>query len=247
MYFISGLLNFQPWGLLLRALAIIHFIRRRPAGFWLWVILFIPFGSLIYIVVEIIPDLGLLRQSFDGFSRRKRMRQLEALVVDNPAVGNLEELGDLYLDEKDFPRAREAFNSAIAARGCSDDAFYRRGIASIETGDFATAVTDLEYITSIDRKYDLHRAIGLLAHSYANSGKPEKADACFQEATRASTLSETYLNYAAFLASQKRTGEAREWAQKVLQKKPTMPNYLRRRERPLFRKANALLKRLPEK
>jgi hypothetical protein len=247
MEFLSGFLNFQPWGLLLRALAIVHFIRRRPEGFWLWIILIIPFGSVIYIFVEVLPDLGLLRHSFNGFSRRKRIRRLEALALDNPAVGNLEELGDLYLDEKDYARAREAFNNAIAARGCSDDAFYRRGIASIEIGDFTTAVTDLEYITSVDRKYDLHRAIGLLAHAYANSGQPDKAEAAFQEATRASTLSETYLNYAMFLASQKRTAEAREWAQKILQKKPTMPNYLRRRERPLFRKASALLKKLPVK
>jgi hypothetical protein len=108
-------------------------------------------------------------------------------------------------------------------------------------------VTDLEYITSIDRKYDLHRAIGLLAHAYANSGQPEKAEACFEEATRASTLSETYLNYAEFLASQGRNKEAREWAEKILQKKTTMPNYLRRRERPLFRKAKALLKRVSQK
>ena len=247
MDFLSGLFSLGSWGLLLRAVAIIHFIKRRPDGYWLWVIILIPFGSIIYIVVEIIPDLGLLRHSFDGFTRRKRMHHLEALVVVNPAVGNLEELGDLYMDERNFPKARETFNKAIAARGCSDDAFYRRGIASLETGDVATAVTDLEYITAQDRKYDLHRAIGLLAHAYANSGQAEKAQACFEEATRASTLSETYLNYAAFLASQKRTSEAREWAQKVLQKKPTMPNYLRRRERPWFRKANALLKRLPVK
>jgi hypothetical protein len=247
MDFLGSLFHLQPWGLLLRALAIVHFIKRRPEGYWLWIILFIPFGAIIYIVVEIVPDLGLLRHSFEGFSRRKRMHRLEALVVDNPAVGNLEELGDLYLDQQDYPRARDTFNRAIADRGCSDDAFYRRAIACIETGDFTTAVTDLEYITSIDRKYDLHRAIGLLAYAYANTGQPEKAEKCFQEATRASTLSETYLNYATFLASQNRPAEAREWAQKILQKKTTMPNYLRRRERPLFRKANALLKRLAEK
>jgi hypothetical protein len=242
-----SLFYYQPWGLLLRVLAIIHFFRRRPEGYWFWIIIFIPFGSVIYIVVQVLPELGLLRHSFDGFSRRKRMRHLEALVTDNPAVGNLEELGDLYLDEKNYAKARDMFNTAIADRGCSDDAFYRRGIASIAIGDFTTAVTDLEYITSIDRKYDLHRAIGLLAHAYANSGQHENAEACFEEATRASTLSETYINYAEFLASQGRGKEAREWAEKVLRKKTTMPNYLRRRERPLFRKANALLKRVPQK
>jgi len=53
------------------------------------------------------------------------------------------------------------------------------------------------------------------------------------------------LNFASLLASEGRNAEAREWAQKVLEKKPTMPAYLRRRERPWFRSAHELLKRLP--
>jgi hypothetical protein len=58
-------------------------------------------------------------------------------------------------------------------------------------------------------------------------------------------MSETYYNYAAFLLSQGRNDEAREWTQKLLAKKPTMPGYLRRRERPWFRRANGLLKKIP--
>ncbi len=64
----------------------------------------------------------------------------------------------------------------------------------------------------------------------------------FQQATAISTLSETYYNYASFLAAQGRQSDARIWAQRILDKKPTMPAYLRRRERPWFRKAKALLK-----
>src|SRR5438445_110610 len=70
------------------------------------------------------------------------------------------------------------------------------------------------------------------------------ADVLFQQATAISTLSETYYNYASFLAAQNRNAEAKEWAQRILAKKPTMPGYLRRRERPWFRRANSLLKRL---
>ena len=62
--------------------------------------------------------------------------------------------------------------------------------------------------------------------------------------TKISTASETYYNYACFLASQQRNAEAREWAQRILAKKPTMPGYQRRRERPWFRRASALLLRL---
>jgi hypothetical protein len=66
------------------------------------------------------------------------------------------------------------------------------------------------------------------------------------DATHISTLSETYWNFATFLVTQNRKTEARDWAQRILQKKNNMPNYLRRRERPWFRKANALLKKLAE-
>jgi len=52
------------------------------------------------------------------------------------------------------------------------------------------------------------------------------------------------LNFAELLASEGKKAEAREWAQKVLDKKASMPGYLRRRERPWFRSANEILKRV---
>jgi len=235
-----------PWGLILQALAVIHFIRRRPDGYWLFVILFLgPLGALIYLVVEVIPDLGVLREAFEVFPRRKRIRALEAAILDNPSAGNLEELGDLCLDDGQFSRARECYDQAVASRGHSMDAYYRRGIVAVELGDFASAVTDLERVTSGDAAYDRHRATGLLAHACASCGQTARADALFRQVTEVSTLSEIYYNYAVFLASAGRPGEAREWARRVLAKKPTMPGYLKRRERAWFRKANKLLKRLP--
>ena len=235
-----------PWGLLLQAMAIIHFIRRRPDTIWLWIIIFFgPLGAAVYIFMEVVPDLGLLRQSFDSYGRRKRIAHLEAMVLQNPSAGNYEELADLYLDEKKFARARECYDKAITPAVGPAGPVYRRGVAEIHLGDYPAAIADLEQVTAREPKYDFHRAIALLAHAYANTGQPERAEALFTQATEVSTLSETYLNYAAFLVSQGRTAEAREWAERVLAKKPTMPRYLQRRERPWFRKAKALLKRLP--
>jgi len=234
------------WGLILQAIALVHFFQRRPESMWLWVILFFgPLGASVYIVVEVIPDLGLLRQSFDGFGRRKRIRLLEALVLQNPASGNFEELADLYLDEQQYARARECYDKAISGRTNHPDPFYRRAIAEIRLEDFPPAVRDLEWVTARDPKYDSYRAMALLAHAYGKVGQPGKAEALFTQATEFSTASETYFNYASFLAATGRPHDAREWAQRILAKKPTMPRYLRRVERPWFRKAAALIKALP--
>jgi hypothetical protein len=236
---------FSWWGILLRIVAIVHFIRRRPDFFWLWIILFHWVGALVYIVVEVIPDAGLLRTSVQVFPRRRRIHELERAILDNPSAGNYEELGLLYLDDRNFSRARACYDRAISSRTDSPDSFYRRGIAEIELADFAAAVPDLERVVAADPSYDFHRAEGLLAHSYTKIGQAEKADQLFRQATQISTSSETYYNYALFLQSQGRSAESREWARKILDKKPTMPGYLRRRERPWFRKAYALLARLP--
>ena len=227
-------------------MAIVHFIRRRPDTYWIWVILFLgPIGALIYLFAEAVPDIGLARQGFKMFPRRKRIGQLERLVLDNPSAGNYEELGDLLMDDGKLERARSAFDKAIAARSDTLDAFYRRGVCAILLGDAAAALPDLERVVRREPKYDFYRAAGLLARAYALTGEKAQAEALFREATGASTLSETYLNYADLLASEGRTAEARAWAQKVLDKKVNMPGYLKRRERPWFRSAGKLLKRLP--
>lgn len=235
---------FSWWAILLRVVAIVHFIRRRPDFFWLFVILFHWVGALVYIAVEVIPDAGLLRGSFQVFPRRRRIHELERAILDNPSAGNYEELGLLYLDDGDWARARACYDKAISARTDHADPFYRRGIAEIELGDFAAAVPDLERALTADPNYDFHRGKGLLAWAYAQTGRSEKANAMFREATRISTISETYYHYALFLESQGRSAEARAWAQKILDKKPTMPGYLQRRERGWFRKAHEVLGRV---
>ena len=115
---------FSWWGLMLQAVAIVHFIRRRPDMFWLWIILIGGWlGALVYIVSEMAPDAGLLKQSFKVFPRRRRIRELEAAVIDNPSAGNYEELGDLYSKKASTARSPECFNRAISSWIDSPDPF----------------------------------------------------------------------------------------------------------------------------
>ncbi|MGB7218207.1 MAG: tetratricopeptide repeat protein [Vicinamibacterales bacterium] len=237
---------FYPWGFVLQAAALFHFVRRRPDTYWLWIILIGGgLGALVYMAAEVVPDVEFLRGSLNVFPRRRRIRLLETIVLDNPSVGNREELADLYLEDGQFGRARGLYDQVLARQSDALDPYYRRGLAALAMNDVPAALADLERVVSKEPKYDFYRAMGLLGEVYGRADQPEKAEAAFKSATDISTLSETYYNYASFLASRRRPVEAREWAERLLAKKPTMPRYLRRRERPWFRKATALVKRLP--
>jgi hypothetical protein len=238
---------FFPWGILLQAVALIHAIRRRPDAYWYWIIFIGGFlGALVYIVMEMIPDTRLLGDVFKGFNRRSRIQQLETILIDNPSSGNYEELGDLLLEQKKYARARDCYDQAIAARASSPDAFYRRGICSLELGDAARAIPDIESVVKQEARYDHDRAAGLLAHAYALQGEVAQADALFAQTAELSNSPELHYNYARFLKSQGRARQAREEAQRIVERKRTMPRYLERVERPWFRKARALLKDIPQ-
>src|SRR5882672_1141499 len=204
---------FYPWGFLVQIVALIHFVRRRPEGYWFYIILFGGFiGSSAYLLVEAVPDLGLLRGVFQGFGRRTRIQKLEMDVVDNPSAGNFEELGEMYLDEKKFGQSREAFNKAVAARSDSPHTFYSRAKASLGLNDFAAAIPDLEIAVNSDHRLDFYRAAALLANAYAQTADYARAETMFAEPVRLSNTPETLYNYAKFLQLAGRKEEAQQAA-----------------------------------
>lgn len=236
--------GFFGWGFLLQLIAIVHFIRRRPETFWIWIIfLGGPIGATAYILMEMVPDLGLLSHSMKGFSRRKRIRDLESLVLVNPSPGNYEELGDLLLEEKRYKRARECFDLAINVRTDTIDPFYRRGISAFELGDAAAALPDFERVVKESPKYDYSRARLYYARALAGTGRPDDASPVFESLVEGTT--EAVCHTAEFFAARGRKEEAKELVELIALRKRTMPAYQRRRERPWLRRASALRRRLP--
>ncbi len=236
---------FYPWGIILQGIALFHFVKRRPENYWIFVIIFGGgLGALVYLAVEMIPDLGLLKVTFDGFARRTRIQNLETQILDNPSAGNYEEVAELYFEQKQYAKARESCSQAIGARSDSPYTFYLRAKAALGMNDTAGAIPDLELVVGKDVKFDYYRAAGLLADAYARTRKMEDAERYFAIATQFSTTPETLYNYANYLKLAGREEEAREWTKKLNAKKKTLPRYMQRVERPWFRKGRALEKQL---
>jgi len=241
---ISHFFSWGIFGVALMAMALVHFVRRQPSFYWLYLIIFLgPLGALIYLAIEFLPEL-FDPGAFRFLERGRRVREVELNIRQNPSAGNYEELGLLRLDKGDWSGARACFDKALAQRTDSLAPFYRRGLAEVELGDFAAARADLEQVVTSDAGYDFQRAAGLLAYADWKTGDLDRAQRLFDQVLRTSTLTETQLHYAEFLAATDRREEAKQQALRIKDKRAGMPGFQRRRERKLFWKNSSLLRKL---
>ena len=244
MGFLSHL--FYPWGFVVQIAALVHFFWRRRASFvWLWIIFIGGFvGAAAYLIVEVLAEADLLRTALERRARKGRISGVEAQILDNPSVANLEELGELYWDERDYTKAREAFDRAVRTGSDSSRTFYRRGQCTLELGDAAAAVPDLEFAFRTEPKLDFYRGGMFLARAYAATGRDNEAAAVFSAVMQRTSTPEILCSYAAFLAKQNRKDEARDSLNRLEEMKRTAPRFVQRTERAWFNKGKALRKQL---
>jgi len=236
------------YGFVFQVAAVIHWSRKRPDSFWLWIIIIGGIiGALAYFLIEGLPDFRNVQRTLRGPARRKRIRVLRALVIQNPSAGNYEELGELLLEEKRYRDARDAFDHALAARADSIDPFYRRGIAEFELRDDEAAVADLRRVTAADAKYDFYRASCLLAQALGRLGRTDEAMTEFDRIAHGANGAQPLVVTAQFFADHGRPAEALAIAREIAARDATMPAYQKRRDRPWLRKAKALERSLRKK
>ena len=233
------------YGFILQIAAIVVWARRGGDRFWIWIIIIGGVvGALAYFIIDGMPDWRALARSFKGPARRKRIRVLRAIVLDNPSAGNYEQLGELLIEEKKWAEARDAFDRAISARADLLDSFYWRGVAAFELGDDSAAIADLQRVVAKEPKYDYSRALCLLARSLARAGRTNEAAEAFDRLVQGTTAAESITWAAEFYVTQGRHRDALELVESVLARRPTMPGYQKRRDRPWLWKAARLRRKL---
>ncbi len=230
-------------GLLLQVLMLVHYFRRRPEGYWFFVILFLgPLGALIYFVLEVVPDIRVKPPLLRKLERRRRRQWLEQMAGESPSIEALQELGEIYAAEGAHKEAVDFFSRVLKRDPEAREALYRRAKSLIELGEAEQAVADLEALVRAEPAYHFYDAYLTLAGCYERIGRNDAARAAYQEILGRTTVSRAYYDYGRLLARLGELETAREMMRQILAKKPALPRYLRRQERPWFRKAEAFLK-----
>jgi hypothetical protein len=228
---------------LFQLLMLVHFFRRRPEWYWFFIIIFLgPLGALIYFIIEVIPDLRVKPPAIARFERGRRRRWLENMAGEAPAVETLQELGEIYAAEGQHERAIEFFTRVLKRDPEAHEALYARGKSLVALGRIEEAIADLEPVARAEPAYHFYDASLTLAECYERAGRDDAAEAAYREILGRTTVSRAYYNCGVLLARRGQLDAARDMMRQILAKKPTLPRYLRRQERPWFRKAEAFLK-----
>ena len=242
---ISHFFSWGIFGIVLMAMALVHFFRRQPSFYWLYLIIFLgPLGALIYLAIEWLPEL-FDPGAFRFVERGRRLREVEADIRQNPSAGNYEELGLLRLDKGDWAGARACFDQRPGAAHR-----FARSLLPPRPGRSRTGRLCRRPRGPGARG---HRRPGLRLPARRRiagllpTGRPvtSTAPSAFsKQVLRTSTLTETQLHYAEFLAETGHRAEAKQQALRIRDKRAGMPGFQRRRERKLFRRNGALLRKL---
>jgi len=228
---------------LLQVLMIIHYFRRRPESWWFYVIIFLgPLGALAYFVMEVLPDLHYKPPAIARFERRRRRRWLEPVVEESPTPANQQELAELLAADGDHQRAIDLFTRVLARDPAAPDLLFGRAKSYLALGDTGRAIADLERLVCVQPNFHFYEGYVTLAETYVRAGREEVARAAYQEIVSRTTVSRAYFGYGELLNRLGEREEARRMMRQILAKRPSLPRYLKRQERPWFRKAEGFLK-----
>lgn len=224
---------------------LVHFFRTRPEYYWFFVILFLgPLGAVVYFLVEVVPGLHWKLPAIQRFERKRRRAWLERVVAENPSQEAMRELAEICATEGQHDKAIELFSRAIRLDPQDPASLYGRGSSYLKTSEYPKAAADFQRAIEVEPSYRFHAGYLALAETYEAMGQDDRARQTYETVLGRTTLSPAYYHYGRLLAKKGEAGEARKMMEEILAKQTTLPRYLRRQERPWFRKAKEFLKTL---
>jgi len=235
----------NPWnlGFLFQVVMLVHFFRNRPEYYWFFVILFLgPIGAAVYFVVEVLPGFQWKLPAIQRFEQKRRRAWLERTVQESPSQEAIAELAGMQAAEGRHEQAIELFDRAIALDPEDPASHYGRGFSRLQLGNAADAIADFKRVVEIEPAFRFHAGYMALADAYEAAGDDNNALATYEDVLGRTTISRAYYGYGRLLAKRGETEKARKMMEEILTKQTTLPRYLRRQERPWFRKAREFLK-----
>jgi hypothetical protein len=239
--------HYSYFWLIPQVLAMIHYFRNRPEGYWFWIILFFgPLGAVIYFFAVVLssPTSDIEGKVAAGFKERRRASQLQAKIDSGEGLPyEYYELGEILFRLKKYEKAAELLTKAVEKSPENKDARYSLALALERLGRYEQAGRQLEPLVVEDSMFKFGGAMLALARCYKSAGEIGAAVGAFRKVLSQSRFPEARYTLAELLIEKGELEEAKKQLETLITDAKTsdIPAFSKSLERKWSRKAKSLL------
>lgn len=228
---------------------IVDAIRRRAAFYWYLIILFVPFGAMIYYVMVKARDLRFEAAVQPAKIRAKpvekpSLQELRTRALEVPSVQNKIELADALTDAAQYQEAVPFYEQVLRTHSANKEALHGLGICKLELGEPAEAAEYLTRLMDLDPRYRAFAGALDYAEALWKSGQKELALEVAQQLSVESGRLNHRLAYAHYLQQAGDASAARGVIEQAIDHYQQSPEFVRQRDRSWVRKAQQMLREL---
>lgn len=236
---------------IVQALLIVHVIKTGRNFLWIWVLLLLPFGigALVYLSVEVLPELfrsRVARRASRGFKRAMdpgadlRRYENEARVTGN--VASRQRYAEELVRHARYDEAIAQYRLALTGL-YEHDPNLMLGVAQAQfaRGEARAARQTLDELIKQNPTFRSPQGHLLYARALAAEGDVTKALEEYGALAPAYPGAEAAVRYAQLLESQGRGAEAQQVARELLEQARIAPGHYRRAQREWLDAAQKLL------
>jgi hypothetical protein len=223
-------------------------VKRRALFYW-YIVLFVPFGPLVYFFAVKINDYELrwLRDVVAPKERPPTIEELRAELRKSPSFANRMRLANALHDAGQYADAARSFEIVLESRGDEPDALYGLGRCRMELGEPEAAVEPLSKLIAKNRAYRDYAACLELAEAFSKSGRDDDAIDLLEALVRQSPRPRHSVALADCLVAASRVEEAQQVLRDALADHESSSPAIKKRDRETAREAAALLKAISSK
>jgi hypothetical protein len=219
-------------------------VRRHSPTYW-YIVLFAPFGPLVYFFAVKIDDYDLrwLKRALT-FERLPSIPALRHAFRESPSFSNRMKLAGALHDVGEFAEAADLFEGGLDSHWDDAEALYGFARCKIELGEAATALPALAHLFEIKPGYrDFEAAIDY-AKALGSDARDEEAIGVLESIVKASPRVPHALYLAEALLQKDEIERARVHLERALGDYEQSPPFVRRRDRHAAGRARDLFARL---
>lgn len=207
-------------------------VRRQE---WVWVLLLViggPVTTLFYFFMVFRPSFS-VTQGFQlpGASRRHRIKELQDLIHNLDKPHHWLELGDIYFQKGNLPKAEECYRASLERDAQDIDARAHLGQCLLRQKRAAEARPILQQVCAENPKHDYGHSLMACAECLAALGETDSAIATLKQVLQDHSYARARVQLGELYLTKQQADQANAEFREVINDDKHAPGFQRKRDR----------------